>query len=186
MALNRIGTPEAQAAYRRFRDTLLAYPEIVGKVAEWAQQRQASPDELCNAARSNLVCQFWVERSRYVHKEEARDTILWDMVEILDECVWASRWFCRGISCAGRLADELLAVAEQGLIISGPSFAYILSNLDQIAAGELYAIDDDDQIQLVIQAKNGPGFKFWSAEPDLIGKFKPHFELVVAIKQDAD
>jgi HEAT repeat protein len=61
LALERIGGPEALAAYQEYSATIRSYPEVVGEVAKLAKRKGITTNEFFNAALRNQTHGICVE-----------------------------------------------------------------------------------------------------------------------------
>ena len=140
LALERIGTPEGQAAHDEYAKTIRSCPEIVGEVAELAKLKGMSTQEVFDAARRNQTYGICIEDADEVG---ALSFDLCDIMAIVGRRARDSQWCCRWVECTGDYASEMHAIADRGLIVSGRTMAHIALLLIQTIDGEYMAFGDD-------------------------------------------
>lgn len=182
LALERIATPAALSTAREFSQVVRAYPEVVGRVADWAEHQGLDIHDVFGIRLDPSIKGICLEDTREIGQGKCLSFDLCDLLAVIGLPARVARWCCRDVECTGNYASEMHAIADQGLIVSGGTLAYMALMLDQTIDGVFVAIREDDEIWLEIRAVDSTWFEVWSGDTQVLEAVRGHFRQVSDIQ----
>jgi len=181
LALERIGAPEALTVAKEYSVMIRSYPEITGKVSDFAAQKEIVGIDIFDINLWKLTSGIQIADDVETGYAKALNFDLSDILAVIGQIGRESEWCCRGVECTGEYASEMHAISDQGLIVSGRTLAHTALMITQTIDGQFMAIREKMNPWLMVEAIDSSWFEVWSSDAAILGQIKGRFSDVEGI-----